>query len=199
MLQVTRALVLSVAVFLMPTSIAGAGPLHDAVKQGDISSIESAIDGGADLEAEDEAKLTPLILAALAGRVDVLNVLVDNGASPRGRDGNGLTGLHAGAHVGETEVVQLFLGYGLDPNDQHNKFSISPLHAAAERGFVEIAALLIEHGANLELTSGTGHTAVFMAALNTHPNMVKLLKTNGADCGHIRAKRYRAYCETVGN
>jgi ankyrin repeat protein len=199
MLQETRALVLSVVVFLVPVSIACAGPLHDAVRQGDIVSIESVIERDADLEAQDDAKLTPLILAALAGRVDVLNVLIENGANPHGRDGNGLTGLHAGAHVGEIKVVRLFLGYGLDASDQQNSFSISPLHAAAERGFVEIAASLINHGANLDLTSGTGHTALFMAALNTHPDMIRLLKANGADCGHIRAKRYRTYCETVGN
>ena len=182
-----------------PWSQTSAGQIHDAVKEGDIAAIESEIASGADLEAQDEAKLTPLVIAALAGREDILTVLIENGANPRGRDGNGLTALHAAAHVGDLDVVRMFLALGLDPNDQQNRFSITPLHAAAERGYVQVAALLIENGAELELPSGTGHTPLFMAALNTHHDMVRLLKTRGADCSHIRAKRYRAYCETIEN
>lgn len=198
MIRTLRALLVSLSLSALAVSAAQAGPIHDAVRQGDVAAIEAAIASGADLEAEDEAMLTPLVIAALEGREDVVALLIAGGADPAGRDGNGLTALHAGAHVGALEVVRTLLASGLDPNDRANRFGITPLHAAAERGFVEIAALLIENGADLELPAGTGHTALFMAMLNTHAEMASLLKAKGADCGHIRSKRYRAHCDAIG-
>ena len=178
---------------------AAAQTLHQSVKDGDIPGAEVLIAAGADVEAQDEAALTPLVTAALAGQREAVTLLIQKGADPRGRDGNGFTALHAAAHAGHLDIVQLLIEYDLDVNDQGNMAKITPLHAAAERGFREIAEALLRHGARLQVKSGTGHTPLFMAALNTHAGMIKLLRDYGADCAEIRSSRYRDFCMNAGS
>lgn len=201
-MEFVRSLILNAVIALAAilwSHSASAGDLHDAVAAGDIAAAEQLLIGGVDVNAQNDALLTPLVIAALSGREDLVDLLILRGADPQGRDGNGLSALHASAHAGYPALVDKFLGLGLDPNDQANRFGISPLHAAAERGHVAIAAMLLEHGADLSLTTATGHTPVFMAVLNTEADMVQLLRNNGAECEHIRLKKYRDYCATAGD
>lgn len=176
-----------------------AEPLHDAARSGELERARELIAAGADVEALDEAVLSPLVLAALYGQAETVRLLIDAGAAPGGRDGNGYTALHAAAHGGHPAVVRLLLEFGLDVNDQANKARIAPLHAAAERDFTEIAALLLSEGADLQSKAGTGHTALAMAVLNGHEAMTALLRDSGADCSEIKLKRYRDFCLGAGS
>jgi ankyrin repeat protein len=183
----------------LATTTAWAGQLHEVVRDGNILTAERLIAAGADVEAHDEAALTPLVTAALAGHQDAVVLLIEHGADPRGRDGNGFTALHAAAHSGHRDLVTLLLDHGLDVNDQQNSAEITPLHAAAERGFVDIAETLLRNGADVHLKSLTGHTPVAMAVLKTNPAVVGLLRAHGADCSAIRFDRHRDYCLNAGD
>ena len=78
------------------------------------------------------------------------------------------------------EWARLCLSRGADPNknlvDEHK----SILAAVAELASVEMAQLLIEHGANVK-----GSGAIVMAAEEGKPDMVKLLLNKGADINEI--------------
>ncbi len=189
------AIVLFVGLIAAP---AWAGSLHEAVRDGDSAAAERLIAAGADVEALDDAALTPLVTAALAGHNETVVLLIDKGADLRGRDGNGFTALHAAAHAGHLDVVNLLINHGVDINDQQNTAKITPLHAAAERDFREIAEVLLDQGATMDLKSLTGHTPVVMATLKGHAEMVKLLRDHGANCSKIRSKRFREYCMNAG-
>jgi ankyrin repeat protein len=125
--------------------------------------------------------------------------LIAAGADPKGRDGNGFTPLHAAAHAGHADIVSLLIDNGVDVNDQNNMANVTPLHMAAERGFVTIAKILLDNGATPDERAGRGHTPVAMATLNTHPEMVKLLRDHGADCHYFKFPKYRDYCLKAGS
>ena len=177
-----------------------AGPLHDAARDGDRAMVERFIAEGADVqEIDSETALTPLIEAALAGDKEIVALLIEKGADPAGRDGKGFTALHAAAHMGHVDIVELLIDQGVDLNDQQNTSKITPLHAAAERDYPDVAEVLILRGAEIDPKTGSGHTPVVMAVLNGHPDMVKLLRDHGAQCSHIRSKKFKEYCMNAGS
>ena len=195
--RLLKTLAAAICVVAMMTP-AWATDLHQALRQKNIAEAEALIAAGADIEAKDEAQLTPLITAALAGDRDGVALLIEKGADPSGRNDKGFTALHAAAHKGHPEVVQLLIDHGLDVNDQENVSRLTPLHAAAERGFRDVATVLLAHGARLQVLTDTKLSPLFLAALKTDAPMVRLLRKHGADCAEIRSPRYRKICTNFG-
>lgn len=190
---------IGIAAIWMTAASAVAGPLHDAVRMGDMATAERQIAQGADIEGKDDANLTPLIVAALAGRIATVSWLIDKGANPRGRDGKGFTALHAAAHAGALDIVKYLIGRGVDVNDHGKGQGLAPLHMAAERGHREIVAALLAAGAEVNLKTGHGRPAIWLAVLNSHPRTTKILREAGAKCPKSKIERYTRYCLTAGN
>ncbi len=106
------------AVFFIAASVtANAGPLHDAVKDGDIAGLRDLIAVGEDLEAQDRFVGTALHWAALTGNAKAALELIV-----------------AGADVNRAPDV--------DP-----VFPTTPLENAIARGWDEIADMLRAAGA----------------------------------------------------
>ena len=187
----TAALAFAAFAAAMP---AWADPIHDAVRAGDSAAAEQLISAGADIAAPDEAGLPPVILAALAGDERMVALLISKGADPGAPDRKGFTALHAAAHVGSLEVVELLMSYDPDLDDQDNEEALTPLHLAAERDHRAVAEALLAGGADPVLRSRNGHSALFLAALKTHPDMIRLLLRHGAQCDEIRSQKFRGYC-----
>ena len=63
------------------------------------------------------------------------------------------------------------------------KNCMTPLHVAAVLGYDEIALLLVQYGANVNLASKTeGYTAMHLAVLSNKPEMlIELLTKTDAD------------------
>lgn len=62
-----------------------------------------------------------------------------------------------------------------------NQNGNTPLHIAARQGNVDIAAFLIEKGADLEAKNPTGYTPLFFAVLSKQPEAVRFFLGKGAD------------------
>ena len=56
----------------------------------------------------------------------------------------------------------------------------TPLHEAAIRGHVNIAQLLLQHGANINARRMTGETPLFLAIIACKVEMKQLLISSGA-------------------
>ena len=67
-------------------------------------------------------------------------------------------------------VVQVLL-----PDTSFNMFhsTWSPLHYAAQDGYVDIMDLLLKFGANVDRATAEGHTSLHIAAENGHDDVVK--------------------------
>lgn len=57
----------------------------------------------------------------------------------------------------------------------------TPLHCAATFGHTEVARLLLDNGANINITADSNTTALQLAALQGHVPMVQLLVKRGAN------------------
>ena len=127
------------------------------------------LDRGADRYARENDRIIPLHLAAQYERVEVVRVLLEHGTNVDGeeddheiaesvnaRDAEGKTPLHfvsertwEDPEPGQpSSIVQLLLKHGADLNAR-SIYGLTPLHAAALYGMVNVVRVLLEHGANV--------------------------------------------------
>jgi ankyrin repeat protein len=93
--------------------------------------------------------------------------------------------------------LRFMLAKGANPN-LRDKDGNSPLIAAAQLGFPEGIAALIEGGANVNLSNNSGETPLIIAVQRHDMGTVRLLLTAGADAkiaDHIAGMTARDYAE----
>ena len=83
--------------------------------------------------------------------------------------------------TGNTEAVKQHIAAGTDLNQRDPFGGSSPLITAAVFDKREIAALLIDAGADINFQNNDGSTALISAAFFGRPEIVQLLLENGAD------------------
>lgn len=167
---------------VLTSSMAVAGPLHDAAQDGDAVRVAAALQSGASITEADEAGEPALMIAALAGHADVVALLLDKGVDIGIRNKGGLTALHAAAYGGHLDVVQLLVSRGAEVNDEKNYYRMSPLHAAAEEGRTEVVAFLLANKADIEAKERNGYTPLTQAGWRSHWDTAQLLLKAGAVC-----------------
>jgi ankyrin len=166
---------------------AGSTPLHVASAHGQEEVTEILIRGGADVNKRQRSmKLTPLHVASGAEHASVrmISMLLDSGADIDARDHYDYTPLHkACGENGNTEVVQALLEAGaiVDATSHSIKGSETSLHLTSRLGMLEVANLLIEFGALVDIQDIDGSTALHLASRRGHGSMAMLLVGDGAD------------------
>jgi len=85
------------------------------------------------------------------------------------------------AVAGNIEAVRQHIGAGTDLNERNPEGGSTALIAAASFGQNEIACLLIEAGADLEVQNNEGSTALHTAAFLCREKIVEALIAQGAD------------------
>ena len=99
-----------------------------------------------------------------------------NDANPRGD-----TLLCVAAYNGQPDVVALILKQPGVKIEARNKMGLTALAAAAFKGDVAIAKLLVKHKADANAANESGQTPLMFAALTGRTEMVKYLLEAGAD------------------
>lgn len=79
----------------------------------------------------------------------------------------------------QTEAVETLLALGANPNMAGPDGT--PLMAAAIKGHVDIARMLLSNNADPNVTDSRATTALMLASMAQHEEMVRLLLENGAD------------------
>ena len=126
--RLLSALIIWIALLLIVRMVA-AGPLHEAVEQGNLGLVEQAIAAGEDLNVEDFMLGMPLHIAARSGNTGIAELLIQSGADVRAEDSVG-TPMDAAISTGQTELVELLLSNGVGGTDL-NSAGNAPLHVAA--------------------------------------------------------------------
>jgi ankyrin repeat protein len=163
-------------------SSAQAGPLHDAVRDGDLAQVKQLIAQGADVNAKAKMGVTPLHMAASWGREQVVELLVTTSADVNAKNDVGFTPLHYAASAGHTAMAEVLIAKGANVNAR-DLLSTTPLHYAAGEGHTAVAEVLIAKGADLNAKAEGGLTPLSNAAFKGHKRVVELLVAKGADVG----------------
>jgi len=83
--------------------------------------------------------------------------------------------------AGRKEVVELLLANGAAVDAGEGFWEATPLQLAAERGELDIAALLITHKADIDAADSYGRTPLLIATSNRHWQLAELLIAHGAN------------------
>ena len=151
-------------------------------KEGIVSELLST--PGIDVNLAQQGGATPLFMAVQQGHAAVVRLLL--GAS--GIDVNlatleGATPLYMAARYGLLDVAKLLLGR---PEINVNLVTLTegtaPLSIAAQKGQEAMVELLLAvRGIGIDMQKDDGATALFMAAQQNFPGIVKKLAERGAD------------------
>ncbi|KAG6811338.1 hypothetical protein H0H92_007883 [Tricholoma furcatifolium] len=172
--------------------------LHKAVECNQLEYAQLLIKYNADVNAQNEFKITPLHKAAEKGHLNCAQLLIKNNADVNAKDEDNNTPLHKAAQQGHLECAELLMKYNADVDAQNNDkyytalhtaaeedmHKITPLHKAAQKGNLDCAQLLITHNANVNayvLDESKKNTPLHEAAHYGHIDCMQLLITHKAD------------------
>ncbi len=181
--------------------LAGETPLMVAARSGYVEICELLLNKGADINSHGSRGQTALMWAASQKHPDVVAVLLAhhadlglrsdvwsevmavpphgylpyNRAIPHG----GETALLFAARVGDLDSAKLLVGAGANVNDA-DAWGVSATVLAAHSGFRELAAFLLDKGADPNAAQA-GFTALHEAIMRRDEEMVRMLVDHGAD------------------
>jgi ankyrin repeat protein len=115
-------------------------------RAGDVERVTFLLKVGAETEAQDRQRWTPLHLASYAGHEPIVRLLLDKSADVGTTMPDGCTPLHVASQEGHESVVRLLLDRGADANVTASH-SATPLRLASANGHESIVHLLREAGA----------------------------------------------------
>lgn len=168
----------------------------DAVKRGDLATVEYMVNNAQDLEAKDTGSLnqTALGWAAFIGYEDMVDYLVSQGADLYAKDDGDVYNVMKSAVLGKNTIIVkkvhklLNKKSPVDLNDQTVEDDGETLiMVAASNNRIETVKYLLAQGANLNLIATTqdksmgsyNQSAYSYACTRGHVDMQKLLAANG--------------------
>lgn len=156
----------------------GLSPACIAVIMGHSEALEVLIEYKADLKIEVEG-ITLLCYAAKNGHGHIIKKLVELGADVNYAGANELLPVHAAAQHGCVDALRLLaeLGANLDVPLK----GLTPLYLAVCARRIPVIDVLIEYGADMNLTDDNGITPICTAAKWADGLIVEKLAIQGAD------------------
>ena len=154
----------------------GNAVLHVAADTGHLEAIELAVRSGASLTVKNKAGLTPPQMAAR--RVDSHKINTKHTAYE----------LSTACSAGDMDQVKILLCHNAGVNDKTDSGE-TPLHCASKSGHTAIAALLVDLGADVNVTNLWKQSPLHAASTGKHLDTVRLLVQRGAEVNIPDGKR----------
>jgi len=181
-------------------NVFGVTPMSEAALIGSEPVIRELLAAGVDPDSPNPEGETALMLVVRTGRVDAAKLLIDAGADVNAKEHwAGQTALMwAGAQL-QPEMVKLLVANGaaIDARSTVREWTrkvsseprpkelpqggLTPLMFAARTGCIECAELLLDAGADINLTDPYGVTPLVVATLNLQNDFAAYLVEKGAD------------------
>jgi ankyrin repeat protein len=159
------------------------GTLADLIQNGDRLAALGLIDEGADVNGAQRDGTTPLHWAVYRIDAALVDALLDNGANAAVANDFGSTPLAEAVKVADAALVAKLLAADADP-ESPNLDGQTVLMLAARTGSVEIAKLLVEHGADVNARERwRNQSALMWAAEARFDELTQYLVEQGADVG----------------
>jgi ankyrin repeat protein len=181
------AVVLSLAaVPLLAAELDAGAKFAVAIEDHDVDAVKELLKSGLSTETTidyGEHKITPLIKAAWDGDLEIIKTLLAAGAKVNAKaTDTGETALINAVSNKHTEIVEVLLAAGADLSVK-NRFDFNALTIAVAANNQDLAALLLDHGANVETETST-LTPLMFAASGGNVDMIRFLVKRGAKVNH---------------
>lgn len=165
---------------------AGDLDVFEAAALGDTQRLAEVLDDEPDLvNGYAPDGFTPLQLASFFGQPEAVRVLLERGAEVGATAKNPMRvqALHSAVAGGETgvagpviaRIARLLLDNGAEANARQEG-GFTPVHAAAQRGDVELTQLLLERGADRSAATDDGRTPAHFATEGGHEELAARLR-----------------------
>ncbi|HEU4892312.1 MAG TPA: ankyrin repeat domain-containing protein [Vicinamibacterales bacterium] len=138
---------------------------------------------GSPVDFRGTTQMTPLCLASRDGHLSIVTLLLAHGADPAGqcRDAE-FTPLQVATQNGHVGVVRALLDGGVSP-DIRNRFgrtSLSHIAWMNRPTAVDVATLLLDRGASVDLADNEGYAPIHWAVMSKSLPMIRFLAMRGA-------------------
>lgn len=158
--------------------------LLEAVRKGQIHVVRSLLSKGIDVNQRDGDGNTPLIIAVCHHQTKIVRVLIQHQADVHARNKKGQTAWSWATLTSNSEVIELLLHQGVDINTkvEHAGWQgLTALIIVVHGGDEHLVRFLIEHGADMEIPSPQGWSALTLAIVEDRFNTVTYLVDQGVN------------------
>ena len=152
--------------------------IFDAIRHNDEILVTSLIAGGANLDLSDRNGNSTVIAALRAGWPRLAAILLDNTRMHSQANALGTRPLHVAASRDYREVVEILLAREVDIDATDARGNTALMLAIANKN-IDIAALLLNHGARHDLVNRKNRTAVELAYSGERPAARALFEQRG--------------------
>lgn len=156
----------------------------DSNNLGSMQVLKLLLNKGADGNACNKWRETPLLIAANNGHRSAVEALLKHGADPSLCSEAGWSALTFAAHKGYDDIVALLLRAGAPVNCRVTEDSSTPLHkacAGSKPGHLTSVKLLLDNGADVHALNKWRETPLLTAANHGQAGAVDALLRAGAD------------------
>ena len=158
----------------------GKTALMAAALNGDAKLVQDLLQAGADPNATNQTGGTALMYGMVGGSLEVLEHLLAAKAAVNHSSSNGWTPLMMAVAKRKPELVARLCQAGAGVNAA-DVYGWTPLMRAAYEGYAtEAKILLAQPGLDLERINDHGQTALHLAVIGQHSELVALLLAHGA-------------------
>lgn len=158
----------------------GKTALMAAAGVGDSELVTALLSAGADSNATNHLDGTVLMFAAGSGDPETLRQILATGVAINAQASNGWSAVMMATAKNHADLLRKLATAGADPN-LADVYGWTPLmRAAFDHHEAAFAALLEWPGLDLEATNRNGQTALHLAVIGGHAEMVKTLVERGA-------------------
>lgn len=176
-------LIILISLFLFGGNLACAGEIVDdmlqSVKLDDAAGVVDGLKRGMDVNFVDEEGNSLLMIAAREGSTQSSAILLNVGAKTYLRNVYGDNALLLATFADHEAIVDMLLAK--HANMDANPHGWTPMHYAAYVGHSRLITKFIAFGANINSATDNGLTALMLASMNGHIEVVRTLLLNKAD------------------
>ncbi len=155
-------------------NMGGNTALYSAASVGSLEVVKVLLANGANPNLPGKGEgITPIHIAISKGHIDIIETLLKNGADANQATLDGRTPLSIAIKKRDTKIVTLLVESGASVDQDTD--GVAPLHSVSHHGDVDLARLLLEHNATVDIVGKDGRTPLTIASQLGHEAMVRLL------------------------